>query len=135
MPIREPEQTTSNLPSCLKDFRLVAQLMQPWISSKKISVSPGTNVRWGFIKEIFFKIVPTSNPLSKMDLYCFCKIKFISITFLYCSLPNRRMDSVLPICLAPFTISGKWLGLLFHCSNTLSIFLFNNSMALPSFRM
>ena len=31
-------------------------------------------------KEIFFNIVSTSNPSSKISWYCFCKTKLISIT-------------------------------------------------------
>ena len=35
-----------------------------------------------FDNDMFFIMVSTSNPLSKISLYCFCNTKFISITLL-----------------------------------------------------
>ena len=57
---------TSYLPSKLNAFKDVAQLMHDCSSSKKINVFPGINSKLGLINVIFFIIVSTSNPFSKI---------------------------------------------------------------------
>lgn len=73
---------TSYLPSILNDFNDVATLIHSCISSKKIIVFSDSKINSGLIKDIFLIIVSISNQLSKIDLYCFCKTKFISTKYL-----------------------------------------------------
>jgi hypothetical protein len=52
------------------------------------------------------------------------KAKLISMNCSYLPAAKCRMDSVFPICLAPFTIRGLWYGSCVHVSRTPSIFRF-----------
>ena len=82
MPIKDPEQITSNLPSSLNCFKEVIPLGHNCISSKKINVLPSSKLILGFSKDIFLIILSTSYPLSKIVLKDSFVAKLISTKFL-----------------------------------------------------
>ena len=75
-------------------------------SSNRISVFPGTNFFEGSSSVMFLMMPATSYPSAVMVLYFGSRAKLISINCSYLPVAKCRMDSVFPICLAPFTIRG-----------------------------
>ena len=125
---------TSNLPSILNDFNAVAISGNSCNSSKIINVSPSMNFLDVSIIEIFFIISSTAYPSLSIVLYFGSNTKLILTILPYFWFAKWLIDSVFPICLAPFIINGSLSSFSFHSNRYSSIFLFKYIESPPFFK-